>query len=185
MTGFEFTGQVVPQVESLWPRFARGWTEGQQRLVGKRMNAFEAGAVVTQLEMHRLDEPDARAPAFKEVIAKLWSLRRRREEASDKTDGGDIRSILREWSRTKSDDDLLHLRYIAQGNVEARNPSYWAMVEASELRSFLSLIVCWSVHTERPLTWAPGTWEWDELYIEYDLAEKARMTANRGALANV
>ena len=171
MTRDEFDSSCAVRIVEYWPSFGRQWNGANRTIAFKILSVFRLDQVLAGLENYRFDNPDSKSPEFKQIAARLWDLRRGRQIVHS---DNDLRGIARAWARTKSDDDLDHLRYVAAEFYSNRIAKLWVVFEGCPLRSPLSLICCWSMDLDRPLGFDPGSEEWQELYLEYDIQERAR-----------
>lgn len=163
---------VMDRVAQAWPRFARGWNEFNREVAFKLLSPFRLDQVTTAIEDHRYENPDQARPEFQSIAAKLWGRKRAASGRTGPPQGA--RDAAMAWGKTRSDEDLDHLRYLAEQSYQASVPKFIGMIRACAKRSPLSYLVCRSMEHGEALRFEPGSDEWHEVMAEFDRQERRR-----------
>ncbi len=178
MTRDEFQASCAARVADYWPSFARGWNPMNREVAFKLLSPFRIDQVLTALDDHRYENPDARFPEFKAIAGKLWGLRRAAAPVNQKD--RDFRMHAQEWARNQSDDDVSHYRQVGMSRASSVAPKLVCVIDESPLRSPISLIVAWAAARDVDLSFSQGSHECQESFLEYDIAERKRENARIG-----
>lgn len=175
---------IVARILELWPcpSFERDWNGANRFVAFKIFSPFTANEVLDCLENHRFDNPNEREPKFKEIAAKLWSVRKTRDGKKDADASSQLPSwpTIAAWADRKSDDELAHLWQIVTREYQSiadMQDRPWHFINDCDPRSGACLTIMWAVEHGVALTFKRGTDEWHAVYDEYDRQQRAKEVA--------